>query len=283
MGETKHVCNHCGGNSLWRGFIDGVKRVFKFKRQEDRLMYVPVEKVDQNPYQPREYVIEEPLGDLRKSIEQYGVIVPIIVNRHASRFTLVAGQRRLQAARELGFKFIPAIVRTLNPRQMMEVSYLENLHREELSKVDVVMMFDRIHRKYPRIEEDEIAEAMGLKVDELRHARTLLDLPIPVLEALRANMISEGHARAISAISDPDAQLETIEMVYNEKLGLEETQELVNRMTNKAAAYVTADQAAHFHAPTCPFAQLIPEDRKLKFHSKKEVARKGKVPCMQCL
>jgi len=283
MGETKHVCNHCGGNSLWRGFVDGLKRVFRLKRQEDRLMYIPVEKVDQNPYQPREYVIDEPLGDLKKSIEQYGVIVPIIVNRHSGRFTLVAGQRRLQAARELGFKFIPAIVRSLNPRQMMEVSYLENLHREELSKIDVVMMFDRIHREYPRIEENEIAEAMGLKVDELRHARTLLDLPIPVLEALRANMISEGHARVISAISDPDAQLETIEMVYNEKLGLEETQELVNRMTNKDAAYVTADQAAHFHAPTCPFAQLIPEDRKLKFHSKKEVARKGKVPCMQCL
>ena len=68
MGETKHVCNHCGGNSLWRGFVDGVKRVFKFKRQEDRLMYVPVEKVDQNPYQPREYVVEEPLESLRKSI-----------------------------------------------------------------------------------------------------------------------------------------------------------------------------------------------------------------------
>ena len=283
MGETKHVCNHCGGNSVWRSIVDGVKRVFKFKRQEDRLMYIPIEKVDQNPYQPREYVVEEPLEKLRKSIEQYGVIVPIIVNRRSGRFTLVAGQRRLQAARELGFKFIPAIVRTLNPRQMMEVSYLENLHREELSKIDVVLMFDRIHRKYPRIEENEIAEAMGLQVDELRHARTLLELPIPVLEALRANMISEGHARAISAISDPDAQLETIEMVYNEKLGIEETQELVNRVTNKEAAYITADQAAHFHAPTCPFAQLIPEDRKLKFHSKKEVARKGKVPCMQCL
>jgi ParB family chromosome partitioning protein len=283
MGETKHVCNHCGGNGLWRGFIDGLKRVFKFKRTEDRLMYIAVEKVDQNPYQPREYVVEEPLENLRKSIEQYGVIVPIIVNRQNKRFTLVAGQRRLQAARELGFKFIPAIVRTLNPRQMMEVSYLENLHREELSKIDVVMMFDRIHRKYPRIEETEIAEAMGLKVDDLRHTRTLLDLPIPVLEALRANMISEGHARIISAVSDPDAQLETIELVYNETLGLEETQEMVNRMTNKEAAYITADQAAHFHAPTCPYAQLIPEDRKLKFHSKKEVARKGKVPCMQCL
>jgi ParB-like chromosome segregation protein Spo0J len=144
-------------------------------------------------------------------------------------------------------------------------------------------MFDRIHRKYPRIEEDAMAEAMGLKVDELRHARTLLDLPIPVLEALRANMISEPHARVISLIPDPDAQLEVVEMVYNEKLGVEETREIVNRITNKEAAFITADQAAHFHAPTCPYAQLIPEDRKLKFHSRKEVSKRGKVPCMQCL
>ena len=149
MGETnKHVCNHCGGNSVWRNFLDGIKRVFKAKRQEDRLMYIPVETVDQNPYQPREYVMENPLESLRKSVEQYGVIVPIIVNRHGSRFTLVAGQRRLQAARELGFKFIPAIVRSLNLRQMMEVSYLENLHREELSKVDVVEMFDLLSEAY---------------------------------------------------------------------------------------------------------------------------------------
>lgn len=283
MGETKHVCSHCGGNSPWRGFLEGLKRLFRFKRQEDRLMYISVDKVDANPYQPREYVIEEPLESLRRSIEQYGVIVPIIANRKKGRFTLVAGQRRLQAARELGFKFVPAIVRTLNPRQMMEVSYLENLHREDLSTIDVVQMFDRIHRKYPRIEESDLAEAMGLKVDDLRHSRSLLDLPIPALEALRAGMITEGHARIISAISDPDAQLETIEMVYNEKVGIEETQELVNRMTHKEPAYVTADQAAHFHAPSCPYAQLIPEERKQKFYSKKEVARKGKVPCMQCL
>jgi ParB family chromosome partitioning protein len=283
MGETKHVCSHCGGNSPWRGFLEGLKRLFRFKRQEDRLMYISVDKIDANPYQPREYVIEEPLESLRRSIEQYGVIVPIIANRKKGRFTLVAGQRRLQAARELGFKFVPAIVRTLNPRQMMEVSYLENLHREDLSTIDVVQMFDRIHRKYPRIEESDLAEAMGLKVDDLRHSRSLLDLPIPALEALRAGMITEGHARIISAISDPDAQLETIEMVYNEKVGIEETQELVNRMTHKEPAYVTADQAAHFHAPSCPYAQLIPEERKQKFYSKKEVARKGKVPCMQCL
>jgi ParB family chromosome partitioning protein len=284
MGDSaKHACTHCGGNSVWRTITDGVKRIFRLKRQEDRLMYIPVDKVDQNPYQPREYVQEEPLADLKRSIEQYGVIVPIIVNRKNKRFTLVAGQRRLAAARELGFKFIPAIVRSLNPRQMMEVSYLENLHREELSTIDVVQMFDRIHRKYPKIEEPDLAEAMGLKVDELRHARSLLDLPIPALEALRAGMITEGHAHMVKEISDPDAQLEVIEMVFNEKLGVEETKELVDRVLHKEASYVTAEQAAHFHAPSCPYAQLIPEDRRQKFYSKKDVTSRGKIPCMQCL
>ncbi len=283
MGETRHACAHCGGNSLWGRFVDGFKRAFSIKRRGDRLMYIPVDQVDANPFQPREYVLEDPLDSLKKSIEQYGVIVPIIVNRKAARYTLVAGQRRLQAARELAFKFIPAIVRSLNPRQMMEVSYLENLHREDLTTIDVVQMFDRIHRKYPKIGETELADAMGLKSGELQHARSLLDLPIPVLEALRAGMISEGHARVLSAVSDPDAQLEVIELVYNEKLGIEETQELVDRVSGKEPAYVTAEQAAHFHSPSCPFAQLIPEDRKMKFHSRKEVAKRGKVPCMQCL
>ncbi len=283
MGEAKHVCTHCGGNSVWRNLVDGFKRVFRLKKQGDRLMYIPVDRVDHNPYQPREYVQQEPLEELKKSIEQYGVIVPIIVNRQGKRFTLVAGQRRLAAARELGFKYVPAIVRTLNSRQMMEVSYLENLHREGLSTIDVVQMFDRIHRKYPKIEEGDLADAMGLKVDELRHARNLLDLPIPALEALRAGMITEGHAQWVKEISDPDAQLEVIEMVFNEKLGVEETKELCDRVTHKEASYVTADQAAHFHSPSCPYAQLIPEDRKMKFYSKKEVAKRGKIPCMQCL
>ncbi len=283
MGETRNVCRHCGGNSFWRSFLDGLRRVLSFRRKDDRLMYIPVDRIDPNPLQPRQYFLEGPHESLRKSIEVYGVIVPIIVNRRGRRYTLVAGQRRLQAAREVGYRYIPAIVRSLSTQQMMEVSYLENLHREDLSTIDVVKMFDRIRRKHPGIREDEMADAMGLDVDRLRHARSLLDLPIPALEALRAGMISEGHARLVSRIEDPDAQLEVIELIFNEKLDLEETQEIVDRVTNREPSYVTAEQAAHYHAPSCPFAQLIPEERKLKFYSKREAARRGKIPCMQCL
>lgn len=281
MGDKQPICVHCGGGGFWRSAADSIRRLFR--RKEDRLTYIPLDRIDANPRQPREYILEEPHENLRKSIEQYGVIVPIIVNRRGSRYILVAGQRRLQAARELGFKFIPAIVRSLNMRQMMEVSYLENLHRENLSRVDVVQMFDRIHRKHPRIGEEDMAEAMGLDINELRHARSLLDLPIPVLEALRAGMITEGHARLVSRISDPDAQLEVIELIYQRKMEIEDTQELVNRVTGSEPAYVTAEQASHYHSPSCPFAILIPEDRKLKFYSRREVASRGKIPCMQCL
>jgi ParB family chromosome partitioning protein len=283
MVEARHACAHCGGNGLWRGFVDGLKRVFGMRRRQDRLMYVPTDRIDANPFQPREYVLDEPLADLKQSIEQYGVIVPIIVNKEAGRYVLVAGQRRLQAARELGFKFIPAIVRTLNARQMMEVSYLENLHREELSKIDVVQMFDRIHRKYPKIQETDLAEAMGLRVEELKRTRGLLDLPVPALEALRANMITEEQAQLLATISDPDAQLEVIELTYNEKLSLEDTKEIVDRVTGREANYVTADQASHYHAPSCPFAQLIPEERRMKFYTRREAVGRGKIPCMQCL
>src|SRR5688572_31857994 len=98
MGDTKHVCGHCGGNSLWRGIVNGIKRVFGLKRKEDRLAYIPVEKIQANPFQPREYVLDEPLAELKKSVEQYGIIVPLIVNKDGPRYMLVAGQRRLQAA-----------------------------------------------------------------------------------------------------------------------------------------------------------------------------------------
>ncbi|GEM_PF-6648708 len=282
MSDSHSSCPVCGGRKgFWRRFWDTFRRAFRAKG--DRLEYISVEEIESNPYQPREYFLEETHANLKTSIQQYGVIVPIIVNRRRGGFTLVAGQRRLQAARELGFKYIPAIVRTLKPREMMEVSYLENLHREDLSKVDVVLMFDRISSKCKEVDEKNLAEAMGLNLENLHHARELLELPVPACEALRAGMISEEHAKFVAEIDDPDVMLEVIEMVYNEKLGVEETREVVDRIMKKEPNYVTCEGSVHYHSPACPFTQLIPEERRMKFYSKKEVARRGKIPCMQCL
>ncbi|MBI2932031.1 MAG: ParB/RepB/Spo0J family partition protein [Planctomycetes bacterium] len=283
MGNHANDCPHCGSHGFWKTFTHAVRTMFRLKRRSDSFEHVPIDKIRDNPYQPRSYILTEPHENLKKSIEQYGVIVPIIVARAGDGFVLVAGQRRLVAARELGLKTVPAIVRDMNPRQRMEASYLENLHREDLSRLDLVDMFDRLRRRYPNLNQEALANTMGLQKDDLERARHFRQLPLPVQAALRARMISEEHAPILAEIQDPDIQSEMVELVYHEKLPPEETREAVNRVLRKEPPFVTSDGSIHFHAPHCPYAHLIPEDQRQAFYSKKEGQRRGKLACMQCL
>jgi ParB family chromosome partitioning protein len=283
MGDGASGCPHCGTHGFWANFIAALRRVFRLKRRDDRLERIPVDRIRDNPYQPRTHILSEPHDNLKKSIEQYGVIVPLIVSRLGDDYVLVAGQRRLLAARELGLTTVPAIVRHMTPRERMEASYLENLHREDLSRLDLVDMFDRVRRRYPDMSEDGLADAMGIRKDDLDRSRYFQLLPLPVQAALRARMISEEHAPLLAQIQDPDVQLEVIELVYGEKLPAEETRDVVDRILRKEPPFVTAEGSAHFHAPHCPYAELIPPALRTTFFSKKEGARRGKLACMQCL
>ncbi len=283
----KHTsCPACGGNSDGGGGIGNTfRRIFgRNKKKVDRYEYIPVSRVDANPCQPREYFLDAPHQNLKASVKEYGIIVPIIVARkRGGRYALVAGQRRLAAARELKFENVPAIVRSLRPKEMMEISYLENLHRESMSQIDNLLMFDRIKKRHPKITPESLAETMGLSAEDLERSRFLLDLPIPAREALRAGMISEEHATVVSEIDDPDAMLEVIEMIYNDRLEAGETREIVDRIMQKEPPFVASRDGVHFHSNTCPYSKLIPSDRMMKFYSKREVTKKGKIACMQCL
>jgi len=285
MSEEGHLCRHCGTGGFWSAVARGFRGMLKPSKREDRLLYIPLDEIRDNPHQPREYVVESPHESLKASIEKYGVIVPIIVNRDHGAYVLIAGQRRLKAARELGMKMIPAIVRTLSPREMMQVAALENLHRESLSPIDLVLMLDRLRRRCPGVSEEDLASTMGLKPEEVARGRSLLKLPVPVQEALRAGMVTETQGEIIAEIPDPSVQLEVVEMVYNAgpEMSDEDLKGVVARITRKDPAFVTTEGSPHFHAPHCPYAVLIPEHRRLKFYTKKEAGRRGKVACMQCL
>jgi len=95
MGDTEHLCRHCGSGGFWSGVGRFFRSMARPSRREDRLQYIPIDEIQDNPFQPREYVVEAPHATLRASIEKYGVIVPIIVNRDHGRYVLIAGQRRL--------------------------------------------------------------------------------------------------------------------------------------------------------------------------------------------
>lgn len=285
MGGSNHSCPSCEGSTFWGGVANAVRRMFGIRpKKGEVLRHVPVDSIRDNPYQPRKYVLAEPHDDLKMSISQYGVIVPIIVSRMVGGgYTLVAGQRRLEASRELGLETIPAIVRSLDQKEMMEVSYLENLHREDLSQVDVVQMFDRLHRKYPDLEEEELAVVMGLDREQLHKARELLDLPVPALEALRAGMINEWQAQAVSEIKDPDLMLEAVEVIYRDKLDEEHVKALVARMMGRPAPFVSTEESPHYHHPSCPFAYGIPQRERRGYYTRTEAKKRGKIPCMNCL
>jgi len=285
MGDTEHLCRHCGSGGFWSGVGRFFRSMARPSRREDRLQYIPIDEIQDNPFQPREYVVEAPHATLRASIEKYGVIVPIIVNRDHGRYVLIAGQRRLMAARDLGMKMIPAIVRTLGAREMMQVATLENLHRESLNPIDLVLMIDRLRPRCPGVSEADLAATMGLKPEEVARGRSLLKLPVPVQEALRAGMISESQAEIIAEIEDSNVQLEVVEMVYNAGADMtdEDLRGVVDRIIRKEPSFVTTNGSPHFHASHCPYAIGIPDDRREKFYTKREAGRRGKVACMQCL
>ncbi|HTF57273.1 MAG TPA: ParB/RepB/Spo0J family partition protein [Planctomycetota bacterium] len=285
MPDTDHLCKHCGSGGFWSALGRGFRSLLRPSRREDRLSYIPVDEIHDNPQQPREYVVEGPHASLKASIEKYGVIVPVIVNRDHGRYVLIAGQRRLMAARELGMKMIPAIVRTLSPREMMQVATLENLHRESLNPIDLVLMLDRLRLRCPGVTETDLAHTMGLKPEEVARGRALLKLPVPVQEALRAGMVTEAQAEIVADIEDPNVQLEVVEMAYNAgpEMADEDLRGVVDRINRKEPSFITTDGSPHFHATHCPYAVMIPDDRRLKFYTKREAGRRGKVACMQCL
>ena len=282
---AEYNCKHCGTSGFWGNFLEAVRGVFRLKRKQDRLEYIPCGDIKDNPHQPREYVVEGPHASLKASIEKYGVIVPVIVNRDHGRYVLIAGQRRLMAARDLGMKMIPAIVRTLGAREMMQVATLENLHRESLIPIDLVLMLDRLRPRCPGVSEADLAATMGLKPEEIARGRSLLKFPVPVQEALRAGMITEVQADIIAEIEDANVQLEVVEMVYNAgpDMADEDLRGVVDRIIRKEPSYVTTDGSPHFHASHCPYAIGIPDERREKFYTKREAGRRGKVACMQCL
>ena len=280
MRKNDHRCVACGGR---KGILRTFFGFFGRSPKKERLSHVPVAQIKDNPMQPRRYIMADAHEDLKMSIAQYGVIVPIIVNPNSKGYILVAGQRRLKAVRALGMETIPAIVRKLNRKQMMEMSFIENLHREDLSQVDVVKMFDRVRKNYPALSEEELAVAMGLDEEGLQHARSLLDLPVPALEAMRAGMINEDQALIIAEIDDLEVMSTVIDTIYAEKFDAEGTQEFVDRILHKPPRFISNEDSPHFHSPACPFALLIPDTKRARFYSKREAGLRGKIACMQCL
>ena len=198
-----------------------VKEVLKETNEID------INKVEPNENQPRKEFNEDALQELADSIKQHGLIEPIIVQEGKKGFyQIIAGERRWRAAKLAGLKEVPVVVRELSTQEIVEISLIENIQREDLNPVEEAMAYKRLIDEF-HMKQDEIAERVSKSRTAVTNSMRLLKLDVRVQQMMVDEMISAGHARAILAIENPEKQYTTAMKVFDEKLSVRETEKLV--------------------------------------------------------
>ena len=224
-----------------------VKR--KTAGQKSGAMIVKISSVEPNINQPRKQFDEDALLELSESVKQYGILQPLLVSDKKDYYEIIAGERRWRAAKLAGLKEVPVIVKEFSEQELVEISLIENIQREDLNPVEEAKAYKRLIDEF-NLKQDEVADRVGKSRTAVTNSMRLLKLTDKVQQMLIDEMITAGHARAILAISDKEKQ-ETVAMkVFDEKLSVRETESLVKRMleppkTEKKSKFTTAEDAIY--------------------------------------
>jgi len=191
---------------------------------------VPVAAIAPNPMQPRSAMDPEALAELAESIREHGLLQPLIVTRQGpEQYQLIAGERRLQAARLAGLASVPAIVKEATPQEVLELALVENIQRADLNPLEEASAFRHLVEEFG-LTQEQVAQRVGKSRVAVTNTLRLLRLPDEVREALAGGTIHEGHARALLALPTPEAQLAALKVVVQKDLSVRQTEELVRRL-----------------------------------------------------
>ncbi len=194
---------------------------------------IEIQKIQSNPYQPRLDFDQEALQALAKSIRQLGIIQPLTVRLLAhDRFELIAGERRLRAAKIAGLDRVPAYVRTADTEEMLEMALVENVQREDLNPVEVALGYQRLVSECG-LRQDQVARRVGKTRPAVTNTLRLLRLPPRIQAALRERKLTAGHARALLGLSDDVLQLQLMEAILSEQLSVRQVERRVDRLNSK--------------------------------------------------
>lgn len=208
-------------------------------KTEASIFQIELERIKPNPGQPRRNFDTEALKDLANSIREFGFLQPLVVSKVeretptgiAVEYQLIAGERRYLAAKMLGLRSIPAIIRNVNlEREKLELAVIENIQRENLNPIETARAFVRLQEEF-RMTQREIAAKLGKSREVVANAMRLLDLPEYVREAVEKGELSESHARLLLSVDDLNAQKQLFDDILANKLTTRDVKERVNRMT----------------------------------------------------
>lgn len=219
---------------LGRGLDALIPSSFEDQIPADGVRRVAVDQILPNPRQPRAAVEAAELEQLADSIREHGVLQPLVVlpADTTGTFTLIAGERRLRAARLAGLSEVPVIVREASDRQQLEWALIENLQRLDLNPLEAAEGYRQLVEDFD-LSHEAVAERVGKSRTAVTNTLRLLKLSAPVRKALGENRISEGHARALLALSSAGSQSAALQTILNQDLNVRQTEELVRRLSGE--------------------------------------------------
>ena len=184
-----------------------------------------------NPDQPRREFSEEHLRELADSIAQIGIVQPITLRDTGDGFyTIIAGERRWRACQMAGLTYIPAYIRTVDDENMMEMALVENIQRQDLTALEVALAYQHLIEQYG-LTQEQLSEKVGKNRATVANYLRLLKLPAPIQVALKDRQIDMGHARALLALDDPQAQLHVFEEMTSQGLSVRKVEEMVKELS----------------------------------------------------
>lgn len=211
----------------------------------DEVMQLEVGMISPNPHQPRQVFDDAALADLAASIKEHGVMQPVVVIETKGEYQLVAGERRLRASKLAGKKTIPAIVRSYNKQQQVELALIENIQREDLNPMETATSYRKLADEFS-MSNDDIAKRVGKDTSTVSNTMRLLNLPLDAKRAVAEGVISEGHGRVILSVKDNDKQLELLDLIVKNGWTVRQAEAFARDFKRKTSTVdkVAAKQAA---------------------------------------
>jgi len=265
-----NVINEKAGDYKIKGTDNSLPDQSSREEEEGQVKTVNITKIEPNREQPRRNFDEEALEELAESIRQFGLLQPILVHDRKSYYEIVAGERRWRAAKKAGLKEIPVIVKDLTDQEIVEISLIENIQRENLNPIEEAQAYKRLLTEF-HLKQEEVAERVAKSRTAVTNSMRLLKLGDKVQQMVIDDMLTTGHARALITIDDPDQQYLIAKRIYDEKLSVRDVEKLVKNLNKpvKEKKVITTDKSLE------AVYQNIEENLKQKLSTKVNITPKG--------
>lgn len=218
--------------ALGRGLgalIDDAERE-KIEEKVEANLEIHIDDIELNPFQPRTRLDEQLLKELASSISKLGIVQPLTVRAIGeNKYQLIAGERRLKAARLAGLEKVPAYIRTADDQAMLELALVENIQREDLDAIEIAISYQRLIEEC-KLTQEQLSERVGKQRSTVANYLRLLKLPAEIQLGIKNKQLTMGHARTLINIEDPEQQIKVYYRIIDDGLSVRKTEELVRKM-----------------------------------------------------